>query len=291
MPSTGFRVLCEGLGFIEGPIWRSDGTMFVTSMTNGVMYSVSEDGVRVAAMTGGGPNGAAEGAGDVVFVAQSGAAQVGLKSPEMTGGVQVVRSASAEVAWVTRDPVVPNDLCLGPDGCLYVTDPTWRPERDDGRIWRVDVQSGEAELLGSVPWYPNGIGFGHDDALYVASTGEQRILRVELNGSRLGAAETVVQMDRGMPDGFAFDVDGHIIVAAITARDDEPGSIQVWDLAGGKEVEVIQPVTDRFVTNVALSGNKLAVCASSTGRVLLFEDWPSAGLPLYPFRKSLLAAS
>lgn len=282
----GFKTLADKLGFIEGPALLDDGTILVVSMDKGLLYAVSEDGAEVAAIVGGGPNGTTLGASGEIFIAQNGdSTPIVPRVPGLTGGVQTIRpEAASEVSWLTRDPVSANDLCLGPDGCLYVTDPTWRPELDDGRIWRVDPQSGEAELLGSVPWYPNGIGFGPDDALYVASTGEREILRVALDGARLGRSEVVVRLQRGMPDGFAFDADSHIIIAAFSADDeDRSGSIQVWDL-DGKQVEILEPVSDRHVTNVALSGHTLVACASSSGRLLAYIDWPSEGLPLHPFR-------
>src|SRR5690606_13241383 len=69
--------------------------------------------------------------------------------------------------------------------------------------------------LASLPWHPNGIGFGlEDDALYVADTRNGRIVRFPLRADGLGEPETAAELDGAVPDGFAFDVDGNVLVAA-----------------------------------------------------------------------------
>src|SRR5579859_6728776 len=198
------RIIARDLGFAEGPVISQTGQYFVTSIDRGCIYHISGDAAAVWAVSGGGPNGATEGPpdafGPTLYISQNGGTRPAHRWPSVTGGVQIAR-AGGRIDWLTRDPVSPNDLCFGPDGLLYVTDPTrGRPDRDDGRIWRCDPQTGEAELLVSVPWYPNGIGFGlEDDAVYVASTGEQRIWRFPLTGSGLGKPEVFIQQDRGLP--------------------------------------------------------------------------------------------
>lgn len=153
----------------------------------------------------------------------------------MSGGVQAVRT-DGSVEIVTLDPYMPNDLCFGPDGLLYVSDPTRVPGVPEypkaGRLWRVDVESGDTELLTSTSWFPNGLGFGkEDDAVYVASSGEDRIYRLPLTGSGLGKEELVIQLEAGAePDGFAFDVEGHIIIAA--DYEGRNGQVQMWTLEG-----------------------------------------------------------
>ena len=150
-----WRVLAGGLGFLERPVFAQAGEIVVTSMDYGHLYALGDDGVRILVVIGGGPNGAAEGPDDTLYVAQSGGRNRH-RRPVLTGGIQAVR-ADGRIDWITQDPYSPNDLCFGPDGYLYVTDPTRpRPSRDDGRLWRVDVETFEAELLVSTRWYPNG---------------------------------------------------------------------------------------------------------------------------------------
>src|SRR5581483_1968647 len=163
---------------------------------------------------GGQPNGAAEGSDCSLYLAMAGGMFPGRQYTAQPGGVAVIRP-SGRLDWLTTDPVSPNDLCFGPDGHLYVTDPT-RGRMPDGRIWRIDPLTGLGTILASVPWYPNGIGFGtRPDHLYVADTTNARIVRWNLDPkSGLDGEETVVLMDHGRPDGFAFDSDDNLIVAA-----------------------------------------------------------------------------
>lgn len=277
------RVAGTGMGFTEGPVFKSDDSIVVTSIDRGHLYEIGENGVRLLAVTGGGPNGATEGSNGSIYVCQNGGRGPGWRRPAMTGGIQEVRKDGA-VEWITTDPISPNDLCFGPDGYLYVTDPTRGPAQDDGRLWRVDLKSKEAQLLASVHWYPNGIGFGReDDFVYVAATREGRIIRYALGGSGLGKPEVAIQMDHGRPDGFAFDSEGNIIIAAI-GDDHRPGDIQTWSL-DGKLLDVFEPGDHRFYTNVALGvDRKLVITDSDGGAALIVDNWPQSGLSLHPFR-------
>jgi gluconolactonase len=282
----------SGAGFTEGPVITQDGQLICTSIDHGCLYLLGPDGPRLRALTGGGPNGATEGPGGVIYVAQNGGRRPARRWPYVAGGVQAA-GPGGRVDWVTTDPVSPNDLCFGPDGLLYLTDPTRRPARDDGRIWRCDPLSGETELLASVPFYPNGIGFGpEDDALYVASTGQSAIVRFPLGGGglgsgRLGRPEPFAVMNYGMPDGFAFTQDGNLVVAAVgpaAVGPAGPGEIQTYDRSGHL-VDAFRPSTSGKLTNVALSGDAvLIVTDAEAGTVLAISGWPERGLALHPFR-------
>jgi len=182
----------------------------------------------VYAETNGGANGATEGLDGKIYVAQNGGrtAPTGpLWGPGSVGGIQVA-DHSGSVRWVTRDPIAPNDLCFGPDGLLYVTDPTRSLDIDDGRIWRIDTETGVSELLMSVPWYPNGIAFGPDGALYIASFRTASIERYQLQNGKLVGRETVIQMTEGHPDGMAFDERGYLVIGAISTEGTRAGPRQ-----------------------------------------------------------------
>jgi gluconolactonase len=278
-------MLATGLGKAEGPVVRQSGDVVVTSNSLGRIYRLADGGAEVLAETGGGANGAAEGAGGALYVAQSGRRPPDVPpSPELCGGVQVV-AADGAVTWLTRDPVAPNDLCFGPDGLLWLTDPT-RGRRDDGRLWRIDPAGGESELLMSVGWFPNGMAFGpEDDAVYVAATGRGEVMRLPIDGGRLGTPEVALRLARGQPDGLAFDIAGHLLVAALSF-DDTPGEVQVYD-ADGALLDAIRPGASPTVTNLALTPDRtLIVTEARDGTVWALDGWPSGPLPLHPFRRA-----
>jgi gluconolactonase len=284
-------VLGTGLNMPEGPTFMQSGRVVTTSIGHGRVYGGTlADGVDILVETGGGANGSTEGPDGVVYVAQNGVRysnpegttelQFFGASEDATGGVQAI-DPDGSLRYVTDLPTSPNDLCFGPDGYLYVTDPTRKPERDDGRIWRVDVSSGEAELLVTVDWYPNGIGFGPaDDLLYVADTRHRRMVTYELTENGLGKLDTLFMVQTGAPDGFAFDTEGRIVLCAPHGSP----SVQWWTL-DGSYVDGIDPGPGDFYTNVAVDGDgTMLISDTGGGRLLAVEGRSAPGLALHPFR-------
>jgi gluconolactonase len=278
-------VLANGLGFTEGPTIMRDGRVVVVSMSHGRVYAVGVDGaVSVLTETDAAPNGATEGADGAIYVAHT----VNLppaKQPTSptTGGVLRI-DPSGETSWVTRDLISPNDLCFGPDGYLYVTDPT-RPRRQDGRLWRVDVETGKSELLLSVAWHPNGIGFSPDDKrLYVASTHDYEIVVFDFSDGKLGEPRIWARLPEGRPDGFAVDVEGNVLVAAPSNSPNVQSYVHVFD-HDGNHVDRYAPAGSNRLSNCALgTDSTLYVTDIEHGQVLVAHDWPTKGVPLHPFR-------
>jgi len=284
----GLRTIATGLGFTEGPVALADGSLVVTSLTHGAVYRVRSDGghERIATV-GGGANGAAADRHGVLYIAQSGGRWVRNGPswpPGHEGGVQRIR-ADGSVEWVSRDPISPNDICFGPDGLLYVTDPTRSPRIRDGRLWRIDPSTGDAELLFSTPWFCNGLAFGVDDILYLASTYESRVYAVDVSvsGPRPRAVFDLVE---GQPDGLAVDSRGNIVVGAIDATRARAGSVQTYT-ATGQLLDVFRPGPDCHYTNIAFDGRGgLVITSSDEESVLLATRWGDPGLTLHPFRRA-----
>ena len=111
------------IGFTEGPVLCRDGSVAAVAIDRGQVTRTRDGTATVLAETGGGPNGLVEGETGF-YVAQNG----GIWPATMKGapGVQFI-SASGEVSLLAGDMVAPNDLAFGPDGFLYVTDPTRSP--------------------------------------------------------------------------------------------------------------------------------------------------------------------
>ena len=279
-----FQTIATGLGFVEGPVIAGR-DVFVVSLDLGHVYEVSTDGSRLLAATGGAPNGAALDRDGTVFVAQNGGHSPGQVRRSQPGGLQAI-DPEGRVRWLSLDPIFPTDLCLGPDGWIYLTDSTRNNRYDDGRLWRCDPATGSTELLYSVPWFPNGIAFGPDNRLYVASTGDRTVYVCPWDEGRVGDPEVYCQLARGRPDGLAFDVEGTLLVAAV-GSDGDPGMIAVIDPAGAM-VDTIVIGTSTHYTNIALATDhpRLVVTDSTAGTLLETRDYPHLGLQLYPFRNS-----
>jgi gluconolactonase len=280
MPQT--KTFATDLGFIEGPVVCQDGAIVVTAIDRGVLHRIRDGRAQVLAELGGGPNGATEGADGHIYVTQNGGSWPARNLRRAAPGIQVV-SPDGAVRVLTDLPRSPNDLAFGPDGLLYITDPTRKPERDDGRIWVCDVTTGECRLLLTCDWYPNGIGFpARGDCFYVADSRNKRIVRFPIGTPALRDMEVVCTLERGSPDGFAFDRDGNLLIAC-PGSESVPGTVQVWT-DEGRPVETIEVGPSRYYTNLALSeAGTMYICDSDSG-TLLTTTWRSAGLPLHPFR-------
>jgi len=263
-------------------VWTRAGQLVFTSIQHGCLYVLTRGGARVLVKTAGGPNGLTEGADGVLYVAQNGGIFGGgqRSSEPAPPGIQHVRDTS--VGYLLRGLDAPNDLCFGPDGRLYVTDPRdpFGPNARPGRIYAL-AADGTPELLAEGPAYTNGIAFGPDAAwLYVAETLKQRVLRYAFEGGRLGAADVFCTTEPGFPDGICFDEDGRLYVAATVGR-----AVLVFD-GDGQRIGSLSCGDTSMPTNCCFGGpdgKTLFVTDSAGARVVAF-DLDVRGLPLYPFR-------
>lgn len=276
-------VVVSGVGFCEGPVWTADGRLVFTSIDHSCLYELAPQGASVLVKTGGGPNGLAVGSGGVLYVAQNGGIYgAGERSPS-AAEPGVMRVEGEQVTYIARGLDAPNDVCFGPDGRLYFTDPRGpaAPGNDrPGRVYAL-AEGQEPRLLAEGPAFANGIAFGPDaDDLYVAETFRQRVLLYRFQGDALSGPEEFCRTDPGFPDGMCFDREGRLYVAATLAHE-----VQVFDRQGAR-VEQLPCGDDSLPTNCCLGrpeGRTLFVTDSTNGRVLAFER-PVAALPLFPFR-------
>ena len=282
------EILAEGLEFPEGPIALGGGEVVFTQIRGQCLTRYRDGALETLARTGGGANGATRGADGAFYVANNGGLSIGphgqwLAEPQIPGRIQRV-SEAGEISDLAVDlpgdpPHRPNDLCFGPDGQLYFTDPHNWEDLDHlapGRVNRTDL-AGHVEQLAHVAQFPNGIGFGADDRLYVAESVTQRIWAYAWSPEGLGPAELFCTLPRGYPDGFCFAENGDLIVCGSLGD-----TLCIFDRAGKLE-QCLEAPRGTEPTNCCLGDGRLYVTLAGVGRLVAF-DYEGAALPLYPER-------
>jgi len=191
----------------------------------------------------------------------------------------------------------PNDLCVGPDGALYMTDSgirfeDWLPDGKnravdapiDGRVYRIDIKTRKVTQLDSGIRFTNGVAFGPNQQLYVTETVTGIVYRYNWRrGGIVGRREdfgNVIDLRtpigfRG-PDGIAFGENGKLFVTVFGR-----GSVGVL----GKDGDVVERIrmAGQLPTNVAFGAwgeNKIYVTEGELGQIEVF-DVGTNGLPLF----------
>lgn len=269
------RVVADGLGFVEGPVCLPDGRVALTSISHGCVYVVDPAAAsptsrasRERIETGGGPNGLAVTDDGTLYVAQNGG--IFGAPTRVPAGVQVIRDGRVE--HLVDDLGAPNDLVLGPDGRLWVTDTVaevdWRDPATavPGRVHAVDPRSGESAcLLAEGPVFTNGLAFDESGTtLLVTATLGATLHAYDLSPTERAEGREVLRFAAGHPDGMARHRDGTFWVALLGA--DRLGRV---DLERGV-VEHLALPAGSLPTNVCVDheGAGLYVTAAHAGALL-----------------------
>ena len=120
--------------------------------------------------------------------------------------------------WLAVPLSSPSDCVVGPDGRLWITDPTGRDldhRATPGNVWALDLATHSLEPMVDGVLFPNGIEFSTDArSLFVAESATGRVLRFSLGADGTWERDPwrVPRLD-GVPDGLAVDADDHVWVA------------------------------------------------------------------------------
>jgi gluconolactonase len=299
------RTLAEELQFPEGPVALGDGSVLLVEIAGGTLTRIAADGAKsVAAITGGGPNGAALGPGGYCYIANNGGFEWHregghirplTQARDYAGGrierVDLASGAVEVLYWACGDVQLkgPNDLVFDTHGGIYFTDLGKRRPRDMD-IGAVYYAKADGSFITEVAYpmvTPNGIGLSPDGSiLYVAETEAARLWAFPIeapgvvrkepwpspHGGRLVAGMGGYQRF----DSLAVQEDGRICVATLIN-----GGITVIS-PDGRHIEH-HPMPDPMTTNICFGGPdmKTAYITLSWTRRLVAVDWPFAGLKLH----------
>jgi gluconolactonase len=200
------REIATGLRFPEGPVALGDGAIVVVEIAGRAITRVEPDGsVEVLAEPGGGPNGAAIGPDGKLYVCNNGAS---FDYVEMEGLNVPVQPPSAH---------------------------------EGGRIERVDLDSGEVEVLyteceGRPLRAPNDLVFDAQGGFYFTDHGIQEQRTSDRTGVLYGKADgsemREVVFPLQFPNGVGLSPDGARLYVAETYT----ACVWWWEVAGPGEI-------------------------------------------------------
>jgi gluconolactonase len=282
------------VGAPEGPVCLPDGSMYVTEMSAATLQVTRlfpNGGRKLIKRTGGRPNGLAMDGDGNLWIAEA-----GLRA------VLCIDVQGRELLRIDHDgeqPLrLPNDLCFGKNGLLYVTDSgmtaedfldgqnfaeNYRKLPWDGRVYELDPVKGKVlRILDRCILFTNGIAFGPDDALYANASFTGDVYRYDVFGSEKPTREVfgnVLQPFEGDdfcgPDGMCWGDDGRLYCTVygqrnVTVLNNDGSLAERWLLDGEN------PTNCAF----ARSGKTLLVTEVERGRV---EELATScgGLPLH----------
>lgn len=253
-------IVASGLGSPEGPVWLGGEDWLVVEMADdrGSITRVRADGTLQQVCHTGRPNGLVRTETGTILAAESALRSI----VRLEHGWEVDPARWTTVADSDSQGVsmlFPNDLAVGPDGAVWVTDSGLTLERMkqdlmtaadptalpfDGRVYRMDPTTWKVETFDAGLGHLNGIAFGPNGDMYVNDTISGDVYRYPWRsdgpGERTVFANVIDPSPefRG-PDGMAHDIAGNLYVT-------------VW---GQGEVVVLSP-DGEWVERIQTGGSR-----------------------------------
>jgi len=279
----------------EGPISLSDGSMYVTEMTNetACVTKLDPQGRRsVVRKTGGRPNGLAVDGNGNIWIAEALLRQLICIDPQ---GNEISRLGGDEA----NGPFLfPNDLAFGPDGHLYMTDSglpmveflsgqnfveNFMDLNWDGRVYEIDPKANKViRIIDRAIRFTNGIAFGPGDTLYANASFTGEVYAYDVFSGKKPERRlfgNVLQPDdqegfKG-PDGMKFGTDGRLYCTVYGQQ-----NVTVLDKDGNVAERLKLDGTCPTNLCFSLDGRSILVTEVAKGQVERLPA-PCAGLPLH----------
>lgn len=251
LPTGNWIKVAGGLNFPEGPAWDGKSTLYIsncygdwiTKIRAGVADTFITHSEEIPAYNR--TNGLLF-YKDILYACDFGTKAVLKISADKK--VTVLSTGAPE-----RPFQRPNDLAMGPDGFLYVTDPHhYDKTNPDGAVFKIDPETGATSVVIQNLAFPNGIAFSPDgQGLYVCESAFNRVLKYPFNDGKIGPERSVfIELSGGDPDGITFDKEGNLYIAHFGG-----GAVYIVHPSG--ETACYLKTPGRKPTNLAFGGKNL----------------------------------
>ena len=258
------RVFATGLDHVEGVCWDPERECVWGGGEAGQIYRIELDGLvnTVAVIEGGALLGLALDARGRLYVCD-------------TGNHQVWRVDDDGTSSPFGAPIdYPNYPAFGPDGRLYVSDSGSFADAT-GTIFAIDHDGTTSDVAPRPLAFANGLAID-ETTVWVVESAAPGVSAMALDG---GPLELVVEMERCVPDGLAFDEGGGLLISCY-----QPTQLWRWTRDTGLEL-IFDDWSGEYIlspTNVAFYGERLErlVLASLCGHDLISIAAPFAGTPV-----------
>ncbi len=206
--------VASGFGFTEGPVWDEKGSLYVSDETLNKIFKVDvKSGEKREVIALGDPDG---------------------KSYTTVADRYHGKRFNS-----------PNDVVLGPDGAIYITDPTsdlpkgQKQETPFQGVYRI-AKNGTVTLLTKEIGQPNGLAFSPDGKKFYVDDDQDLNIRVydfhphgTISNGRIFGSEKAPEKD-GVPDGMRVDTAGNLYVVG-------PRGIWIWSAVGEHLGTIVVP--------------------------------------------------
>ena len=229
------ETIATGLGSPEGPLWLGRENWLVVEMADdrGSITRVHADGTLQQVCRTGRPNGLVRTETGTILAAESALRSIIELEPGWETGLgRWTTVANSDIRG--RSMLFPNDLAVGPDGSVWVTDSGLTLETMkmelltapdpaalpfDGRVYRMDPNTWEVHTFDAGLGHLNGISFAPNGDLFVNDTITGDVFRYPWGSDGPGertlfanVIDTTLPPGFRGPDGMAHDIAGNLYV-------------------------------------------------------------------------------
>jgi len=259
-----YRILASGFDHVEGVCWDPGRQCIWAGGEAGQVYRVELNGSVsvVTVIEGGALLGLALDASGALYICDP-------------GNHQVWKMDARGPVSAFGDPIdYPNYPAFAPDGRLFVSD-SGRFAEHNGALVVIEVDGTTARVPTRPLAFANGIAID-ETTLWVIESAAPAVSAIALEG---GSLERVIELERCVPDGLAFDADGGLLISCY-----QPNQLWRWTSASGLEM-IFDEWTGELIlspTNVAFYGEALdrLVLASLCGHNMVTIALEHRGAPI-----------